>query len=67
MKHFHAKSFEETCIKIYRGNADSYNLSLNQTLKKLFEKYKKDPNKLKIMKNIFNISDLKCSKNFNNH
>jgi L-rhamnose mutarotase len=65
LKHYHDKSFEEFCIKIKRGNADSYNLHLNKKLKKIFEKNKKDANKLKIMERIFNISTLKKSKNLN--
>lgn len=59
LKHYHDKSFEEFCIKIKRGNADSYNLHLNKKLKEIFEKNKNNINKLKIMKRIFNISTFK--------
>jgi hypothetical protein len=65
LKHYYIKSFEELCIKVNKGNADSYNKYLNKKLKKFFEKHKNDANKLKIMKQIFNISDLKQSKNLN--
>jgi len=59
LKHYHIKSFEELCIKINRGNADSSNKLLNEKIKKFFDSHKSDKNKLKIMKNIFNISILK--------
>jgi len=59
LKHYHDKSFEEFCIKIKRGNADSYNLNLNKKLKKIYEKNKNNINKLKIMEHIFNITTIK--------
>lgn len=59
LKHYHVKSFEELCIKINRGNADSQNTKLNEKLKTFFDSHKNDKNKLKIMKLIFNISALK--------
>jgi len=62
LKHYHDKSFEEFCIKIKRGNADSYNRHLNKKLKIIFKKNKNDANKLKIMKQIFNISNFKKRK-----
>ena len=65
LKHYHVKSFEELRIKINRGNADSYNIHLNKKIKKFFDSHKNDKNKLKIMKMIFNISDLKQRKTLN--
>ncbi len=59
LKHYHVKSFEELCIKINRGNADSQNTKLNEKLKTFFDSHKNDKNKLKLMKLIFNISALK--------
>jgi hypothetical protein len=59
LKHYHVKSFEELCIKINRGNADSQNTKLNKKLKTFFDSHKNDTNKLKIMRLIFNISALK--------
>ena len=59
LKHYHVKSFEELCIKINRGNADSYNIHLNQRLKIFFDSNKNDKNKLQIMKRIFNITAFK--------
>ena len=56
LKHFHYKSFEEFCIKIKRGYADSLNKKLVNKIKKFFNENKKNNTKLKIMKKIFNIS-----------
>ena len=59
LKHYYFKSFEEFCIKKNRGDADKNNLNLNKKLKEIYEAYKKDTKKLKIMKKIFNITALK--------
>ena len=56
LKYYHIKSFEELCIKMKRGDADSLNQNLNRKLKHFYNLNKKDKNKKKIMKKIFNIS-----------
>ena len=56
LKHYHFKSFEELCIKIKRGDADSFNKNLTNKIIKFYNNNKSNKNKLKIMKKIFNIS-----------
>ena len=56
LKHFHYKSFEEFCIKIKRGHADSLNKNLKYRIHNLINKNKNNKEKLKIMKKIFKIS-----------
>ena len=54
--HYHFKSFEEFCIKIMRGNADSLNKKKTDIIKGFIKKNKNDKKKLKIMKKVFNLS-----------
>ena len=56
LKHFHFKSFEEFCIKIKRGFADSYNKNIQSRITRFINDNKNDKHKLKIIKKIFNIS-----------
>ena len=56
LMHYHFKSFEEFCIKIMRGNADSLNKKKTDIIKGFIKKNKNDKKKLKIMKKVFNLS-----------
>jgi len=58
LKHYYIKSFEEQCIKIQRGYADRHNENITLRIKNFFNLNKKNKNKLKIMKKIFNISSI---------
>ena len=55
LKHFHYKSFEEFCIKIKRGHADSLNKYLKYRINNFINKNKNNKEKLKIMKKKINI------------
>ncbi len=56
LKHYHYKSFEEYCIKIKRGKADSLNVNLFKKLLTFYKINKNEPDKVNIMKRIFNLS-----------
>ena len=54
LKHYHYKSFEESCLKFKRGWPDSTNKT--KWIYDLFYENKNSKKKLRIMKRIFNIS-----------
>ena len=54
LKHYYYKSFEEFCRKLKRGTPDS--LSYSPMIKRIFEENKNKTEKLKIIKNVFNIT-----------
>ena len=62
LKHYWFKSFEEFCIKLKKGKADSDNYNLSKKIMAFYQQNKYDINKLNIMKKIFNLS-LNINKN----
>lgn len=55
IKHYQIKSFEELCLKLKRGRADTI-VNLTERIKKFYEQNKNCTEKMKIMKKIFNIT-----------
>ena len=55
LKHYQYKSFEEYCIKLNRGKADSLNENFKLIINQFYEENKSNKDKVKIMKKIFNI------------
>jgi hypothetical protein len=54
IKHYYRKSFEEFCLKIKRGWPDI--TDKNNSIYYLMQEYRNDSEKIKIIKNIFNLS-----------
>ena len=61
IKHYYRKSLEEFCIKLKRGWPDITNK--NKFINNLIEKNRNSNEKIKIIKNIFNLSSVQKKKN----